>query len=104
MNDMHSWLLAGVEGAVLGTIFFGGLWWTVRKGASSGRPALWFFSSGLLRMAIVVAGFYYAGDGRWRCFASAVAGFVVARLVVVWLARSSRQDQRQPTRESGHAS
>jgi len=26
-------------------IFFGGLWWTVRKGVSSGQPAFWFFGS-----------------------------------------------------------
>ena len=35
-------VLAWVAGVVLGAIFFGGLWWTVRKGVSSKRPALWF--------------------------------------------------------------
>ena len=36
-------VLATVAGGVLGGIFFGGLWWTTRKGLSAGQPALWFF-------------------------------------------------------------
>ncbi len=43
MNETLTWVLAGVAGLLLGAIFFGGLWWTVRKGASSRRSALWFF-------------------------------------------------------------
>ena len=39
-----------LAGLVLGAIFFGGLWWTVRKGLSSQQPALWFLGSMLLRM------------------------------------------------------
>ena len=35
MNDMLTLVLAGVAGGILGAIFFGGLWWTVRKGGSS---------------------------------------------------------------------
>jgi len=35
-------ILALAAGLVLGAIFFGGLWWTVRKGVSSKYPALWF--------------------------------------------------------------
>ena len=44
--------------ALLGAIFFGGLWWTVRKGVASRRPALWFLGSLLLRTSIALAGFY----------------------------------------------
>ena len=47
-------------------IFFGGLWWTVRKGVSSQRPALWFFGSLLLRMSIALAGFYFSARGHWQ--------------------------------------
>jgi F1F0 ATPase subunit 2 len=51
----------GVAGVLLGAIFFGGLWWTVRKGVSSKRPALCFFGSLLLRTSIALAGFYFVG-------------------------------------------
>jgi F1F0 ATPase subunit 2 len=52
MNETLTLLLAWVAGGVLGTIFFGGLWWTVRNGVSSKQPALWFLGSLLLRMSI----------------------------------------------------
>ena len=58
MNEPLMLVLAVVAGVLLGAIFFGGLWWTVRKGVSSTRPALWFLGSLLLRTGIVLAGFY----------------------------------------------
>ena len=47
---MTSWLLRwqGRGGALLGSIFFGGLWWTVRQGVCP-KPVLWFLGSLLLR-------------------------------------------------------
>src|SRR5476651_1475506 len=84
MNETLTLMLAGLAGAALGAIFFGGLWWTVRKGVSSGHPALWFLGSGLLRTGIVVGGFYFVGGGQWRRLVSAFVGFIVARLIVMW--------------------
>ena len=52
MTDALRLVLALVTGLLLGAIFFGGLWWTVRKGFSSKQPALWFVSSLLLRMVL----------------------------------------------------
>ena len=46
MNEPLSLVLALITGVVLGAIFFGGLWWTVRKCVSAKQPALWFFGSG----------------------------------------------------------
>ena len=55
MNELLTLALALVAGLLLGAIFFGGLWWTVRKGISSKQPALWFLGSLLLRMSIALA-------------------------------------------------
>jgi len=70
MNETLTLALAWLAGGALGAIFFGGLWWTVRKGVSSPQPALWFFGSLLLRMSIVLAGFTLcpavSGSGWWR--------------------------------------
>ncbi len=49
MNEILTLVLALVTGVLLGTLFFGGLWWTVRKGVSSKQPAFWFFGSLLLQ-------------------------------------------------------
>ena len=72
-------MLALVAGVLLGAVFFGGLWWTVRKGVSSKRPALWFFGSLLLRMSIALAGFYFVSGGHWERLLVCLLGFVVAR-------------------------
>lgn len=49
--------LAVAAGLALGLAFFGGLWWTVRKGMASAKPARWFLGSALLRTGLVLAGF-----------------------------------------------
>jgi F1F0 ATPase subunit 2 len=78
---------AGIAGGLLGAIFFGGLWWTVRKGVSSPRPALWFFVSMLLRMVIAVCGFYFVAGGRWERMLACLVGFLLARFIVIRLTR-----------------
>jgi F1F0 ATPase subunit 2 len=82
---MHEWLgLAAplAAGLLLGTFFFVGLWWTVIKGVASRRPALWFFTSMLVRMGVTVAGFYLVGRESWQRWLLCLLGFVVARVVV----------------------
>jgi F1F0 ATPase subunit 2 len=87
MNETLTLLLPGGAGIVLGVIFFGGLWWTVRNGISSKQPALWFSGSLLLRMSITLAGFYFAGGSDWRRLLSCLFGFSLARLAVTLVSR-----------------
>jgi F1F0 ATPase subunit 2 len=103
MNEMLPLVLAGVAGLLLGAVFFGGLWWTVRKGVPSQRPVLWFFGSLLLRMSIALAGFYFVGRGHWERLVVCLLGFVMARLIVTWLTRTSRDNQDRTTQEASHA-
>ena len=103
MNESLTLALALAAGVLLGAIFFGGLWWTVRKGVSSKRPALWFFGSLLLRMSIALAGFYFVAGGHWERLLLCLLGFVMARLVVTWLTRSSGENQTRPAQEASHA-
>jgi F1F0 ATPase subunit 2 len=99
MNETLTWALAWLAGSVFGVIFFGGLWWTVRKGVLSRQPAYWFFVSLVLRMSITLAGFYFVGRGQWKRLLWCLLGFVMARLVVTWLTRQTR-----PAQETSHAS
>ena len=103
MNDTLMLVFAWLAGGALGAIFFGGLWWTVRRGVSSSRPALWFLGSALLRMSIALAGFYLVGRGHWERLLVCLLGFVMARLVVTWLTRPSGEIQNRATREVSHA-
>lgn len=85
MNETSILILAGVVGVLLGALFFGGLWWTVRKSVSSQRPALWFFGSFLLRMSLVLVGFYWVAGGQWERLLACLVGFILARLIVMRL-------------------
>jgi F1F0 ATPase subunit 2 len=104
MNNILDLALALVAGLLLGAFFFGGLWWTVQKGLTSQRPALWFFGSLLLRTGTVLVGVYFAAQGHWSRLAACLGGFVIARILVVrWLTRSPTAEQPQLETESSHA-
>ncbi len=87
MLDVQVLALVFVGGMLLGTGFYGGLWWTVRRGFSSAQPALWFFGSLVLRMTITLGGFYLLGGTEWQRWLATLAGFLVARIVVQRLTR-----------------
>jgi F1F0 ATPase subunit 2 len=103
MNEVLLLALALLAGMLLGAIFFGGLWWTVRKGVSSEQPAFWFLGSLLIRMSIVLAGFYFVSGGQWERLLLCLVGFVIARLVVTRLTRSSGDNQSVPVQEARYA-
>jgi F1F0 ATPase subunit 2 len=85
-------LLALLEGALLGVFFFAGLWWTVRKMASSKQVALLFLGSMLLRTSIVIMGFYFILDGdNWQHLLVGLLGFIIARIIVTRLTRNADQ-------------
>jgi F1F0 ATPase subunit 2 len=79
--------LAALAGAALGSLFFGGLWYTARRAAASPAPALWFFGSLLLRMAITLPGFLLVAGGHWERMLACLLGFLVARATVTRLTR-----------------
>ena len=93
MTKTLSLVLALLIGISLGAIFFGGLWWTVRKVFSSNQPALWFLCSLVARTWLVMAGFYFVARGDWVRLPVCFFGFIAARLMVTRFTRP----------EAGHA-
>lgn len=84
MNELPALTAALAAGFFLGAMFFGGLWWTVRRGMSSPLPALWFLGSMLFRAGLALAGFYcvYAVAGQWTVLLACLLGFVMARMLI----------------------
>jgi F1F0 ATPase subunit 2 len=103
MNEFLMPALALVAGILLGVIFFGGLWWTVRRGVSSKSPALWFPGSRLLRMSLALAGFYFIGRGDWQRLVSCLLGFILARFIVLRLTRTPVEHPHSPAKEADDA-
>lgn len=99
MNEALRLTFPLLVGIVLGAFFFGGLWWTVRRGLASKRAALWFVGSLLLRMGVVVPGFYFVSNGDWQRMLAALLGFVLARFIVLRLT----QQTTHLAQDAGHA-
>ena len=87
MTDAATIALGLIAGSALGVVFYGGLWWTVRR--VSGRAlGPWLVGSFLLRTLVVLIGFFAVARGSWYGVAACLAGFVAARLAVTRFTRS----------------
>jgi len=79
--------LACFAGLLLGGIYFGGLWWTVRNGVTARHPALLFLGSMIVRMTIILTGFFFISGGQWQRLLICLAGFIAARSIAIRLTR-----------------
>jgi len=91
MTDILYYILALAAGLVLGTLFFGGLWLTVRKVVTAKVPALWIIGGFIIRTGITLIGFYYVSLGSWQRFLICLLGFVIARMLVMKITKTHDQ-------------
>ena len=103
MNEAVHLVPALAVGVLLGAVFFGGLWWTVRKALSAEHPASWILGSTLLRTGIVLTGFYFISSGDWKRLLACLFGFVIARAGITRLTRPAGSPAR-PEGTATHAS
>lgn len=96
MNDIGALTISLIAGVLIGTFFFGGLWWTVERGITSAYAALWFFGSTLLRTGVAVIGFYLVSEGDWRRLLLCLLGFFIARVLVTRLTRPISEGTHAP--------
>ncbi len=88
MNEILNIGLPLIVGLLLGVLFFGGLWLTVKKIAVSKMPALLVLSSFVFRISIVLAGFYFVGLDDWKKLGMCLIGFIIARFAVIHYTKS----------------
>jgi F1F0 ATPase subunit 2 len=74
-------------GLALGTVFFGGLWWTISRSAASKRPALLFVTSFVVRTSFAISGLYVVGHSHLERLSACVLGFFAVRFLILRLAR-----------------
>jgi len=77
MSEALTMVLAGLAGSLLGAIFFGGLWWTIRKG------------------------FYFVASHGLERLVPCLIGFVLARLLVTQATRTAGEPRHST--EARHA-
>jgi F1F0 ATPase subunit 2 len=86
MTDLLRLTLDLSAGLVVGAIFYGGLWWTIRRLPAKGA-GLWLVGSFLVRTTLALAGFYIIARGMWYGAAACLVGFPVARMAVTCITR-----------------
>jgi F1F0 ATPase subunit 2 len=96
---MGSWL----AGLLLGSIFFGGLWLTIRYTLSSAALGVWLIGSFVLRSTTVLVGFYVVFAGEWQRLLACLLGFVLARIIIHRLLRPRHNPQSHAAPEVSHA-
>jgi F1F0 ATPase subunit 2 len=82
MHSAWTLILALLEGILIGFVFFGGLWWTVKKGLISVHPASLFFGSLFARTTVAVVAFYFVSMEGWRPLILCLIGFIMGRILV----------------------
>jgi len=68
----------------------------VQKGLTLKNPALWFFGSTLLRVSLVLGGFYLIARDDWRALLVGLLGFVIARMAVTRFTRPTKKGIHAP--------
>ncbi len=76
-------LVALPMGLVLGLFYFSCLWFTVRRLGSSQHPVLLMIGSGGARLSVALLGFYVIVGGHWERLLIALAGFLIARALLI---------------------
>lgn len=102
MNDRLFMIAAFVAGIALGTLFFGGLWYTVKKIITAKMPALWVMGSFIVRIGLVLTGFYFISAGSWQRLISCLVGFIAARFIVIYFTKTMDAKQSLLKKEDSH--
>jgi F1F0 ATPase subunit 2 len=102
MNDVLYMVLSFIAGLILGTLFFWGLWFTVKKMVDAKKPALLFLPSLFFRVSITLIGFYYVSLGNWQRLLICLLGFITARYIIIHRTKSGKIKQTQLKKEAGY--
>jgi F1F0 ATPase subunit 2 len=84
MNETVLLVLSACAGTVIGVLYFIGLWLTVKRIGDAQNPGLLTFASFMGRTALSMFVFFLlVRGGHWERGLAALAGFIIARIVLV---------------------
>lgn len=78
---MHT--VAALAGILFGVIYFGGLWLTIQKMGQMDRPILLLMGSFIVRLGLVLVGFYLISKGRLELLAVSLVAFFITRFFFI---------------------
>ena len=91
MSETVAVILSALAGAVVGAVFFAGLWLTVRGLPGARRPGLLTAASAVGRIALAVGVLVaVARGGSWVRVVACLGGFVAVRIALVRWVKAKR--------------
>jgi F1F0 ATPase subunit 2 len=90
--DITTLAMGAGAGMVAGTVFFAGLWLTVRALPAARNPGLLMLASFLARTIATLGIIWVGSSGRWYGMLAALAGFVAVRLAMTRRVNAARAD------------
>jgi F1F0 ATPase subunit 2 len=103
MNNGLLLLSMFFAGALLAAVYLAGLWLTVNRIQERRHPALWLVSGFMIRLAMVLAVFYFIiKEHQWPHLLAALAGFVIVRALTIRRVREKipKPDTSEKTEET----
>ncbi len=81
----HSLAVIGslVWGAILGLVYFGGLWLTVRRVTTGKHQAIVMLGSFIIRNALMVIGFFPVIRQGWQYALICLASIIIVRFILI---------------------
>ncbi len=74
--------LAFTAGLVFGAFYFITLWRTVKRLSETAHPVRLMLGSFVVRMVVVLTGFYFVMSGNWERLAMALMGFILMKVIL----------------------
>jgi F1F0 ATPase subunit 2 len=95
------YVVAALAGILFGIIYFGGLWLTIQKMSQVNRPVILLIASFIVRLGLVLIGFYLIANGRIEMLAVSLITFFITRFFFIsriqpHTERSGRPHGHQP--------
>ena len=83
MISVFQFVVALIVGLLLGIVFFGGLWVTVKRLDRVHNPALWMLASLIVRLSLVLGSLYaLIRTGDWLSLVVALGGMLLVRTLL----------------------
>lgn len=77
------YVVAALAGILFGVVYFGGLWLTIQKLGQMDRPILLLMGSFIVRLGLVLVGFYLVSNGRLELLAVSLVTFFLTRFYFI---------------------
>ncbi len=83
-------------GIVLGFLYFGSLWLTVRRLPTLRQPALFWLGSFFVRTSLLLFGIFLVGAGHWERMAVCLFAIILIRILLTNISRFEQPAVKKP--------